>query len=412
MFIKKLFHYQIESFRSIVDLARNRHFLTLAIAFTIAVLTFMITGFDRHPYNYLYNAIFLAFAAMVFVYLFLRKRVRLDQVVVFIVLMTILIAVSEWLSHSWSLSPFVNMFGLLVFYEIYSEAIPAHRKLFVRAFYYGTFVCAMVVCFYYLPAVLRGSSGQRLGSFFGNQDAVGYIGAICFCLALHFLKRRDWMSILALGFSGINMAVTQTRTSWIFAGLGLAYFLFSLARKSRKWTIVCIVAAVAVVVGFFTIPAFSGIRNRIFSAIGSLFGGTDDSTGERVYITLRSYLLAFINPAYGYGYPGSLRYSPQAAHDMFGDASLYFGGIAALVSTSFLVYVIVRFIRTHTKNRDLLVYFALCLIVYFFLGNIWTTRFNCFFLGMGLGILSDGRGIHLFVPCDTKPQLPTERYFL
>ena len=129
------------------------------------------------------------------------------------------------------------------------------------------FAFAIYYLIHYFPDLLH-YSGQRLGSFFGNENDVGlnlFFGfAFSMILAIPF--KQYWMipvSIIML-FSGITTGSKKVILLSFFFAL---FLICILLRKKKLFLLIGLVVFVSISIVVLSLPVFSDVRKRLISGL-------------------------------------------------------------------------------------------------------------------------------------------------
>ena len=217
-------------------------------------------------------------------------------------------------------------------------------------------------------------SGQRLGSFFGNENDVGLNLFFGFALStiLALPLKQYWMipASLLLLFLGIT---TGSKKVIILAFLFILLLVCVLFRKQRLLLIISISAIVGVTILFFTVPLFADIRKRLLSGM-ALFGEleADASTVNRLLFFKSSLYLGTKSFIFGYGGSSFALYSGLNvySHNNLGEILCDFG-VFGVMSFYVLYPILGLFVNKKDSIR--------LLIVFLFLGSFIFCSFTAIF---------------------------------
>lgn len=175
-------------------------------------------------------------------------------------------------------------------------------KLIIYLIAIPVFAFGVYYFIYYFNDIIH-YSGQRLGSFFGNENDVGlnlYFGFLL-CGILAFGFRQFWMIPCSLFLLFVSVT-TGSKKVIIMSFAFIIFLICVLLRKRKLILLITLASVVTILVILFSLPALSGIRNRLLNGL-PFFSSTnlDASTINRFLFFQSSIYLGTKSFIFGYG---------------------------------------------------------------------------------------------------------------
>lgn len=235
------------------------------------------------------------------------------------------------------------------------------------------FIFSIYYIIHYLPNLLH-YSGQRLGSFFGNENDVGlnlFFG-FAFSMVLGIPYKQYWMipvSIIIL-FASIT---TGSKKVILLSFFFLLFLIFVLLRKKKLFLLIGLVSVVVISIIVLSLPVFADIRKRLISGI-PLFGNlsADASSVNRFLFFKTSFYLGTKSFLFGYGGGGFAKFSGVGvySHNNLGEILCDFGIFGIL--SFYILYPVIAFF-TNKKNINHV------LVIFTFLGSFIFCSFTAIY---------------------------------
>jgi O-antigen ligase len=384
-----------ELFSSFKGLFKDKDVLFIICLVSLLAASFLMTGFNRFPYTLIFNGILVIFCLCALIILFKNQAFKFDKFFVFFCIYFFVILVNSLINKSFFLTPFANCFIGFFVYELAASSSRKKNDLLVFNFFLGLFFFSILVFCYYLPSLMKGSLDGRIGDLFGSADGMGAILSLLVFFCFYYLAKGYSFSVIPMILAFFLIILSQTRTAFANVVVAFVPFLYFLLRDKKRYVFwISLVVIVCLFFGALQLPLFSSIKNRFLKMIQEYLGiGTDESASERLELIKRSWSFAFSHPLYGYGYNGILRYSFQAAHDLLGDLSLYYGGIFALLTLAFFSAVNFSFFKNKGPYALLLICSALFFFFNFFLGIVFSSRLISTYFSFVIGLSRSDQGL-------------------
>lgn len=161
------------------------------------------------------------------------------------------------------------------------------RKLLTVIMWTGYIVSIYAILFYGLENIMDAASGGRLENDFSNVNSIGMTAAMACIIQVHqwLYKQNRWSAVFVLPCIAI-IAACQSRKALLLLIVGVfaIYVIKNRQNKDLLTNIVKIIFAIAVAlalaVALYSLPIFSGVRERMDSLIAGMLGesGADGST--------------------------------------------------------------------------------------------------------------------------------------
>lgn len=365
--------------------------LELSIYVTLFLLFLSINLFTESVRFHFLPLIFsVLFGVLLFLWLFIFKNIRVDYVVItyaificFVSLMTLIISKDF---GSLKTTVFSSSLMLLIYEFLYNGR---NIKLFLIVYILSIVVYAIIFLIVYLPEIASSFPNifdLSLGRKFDNRNAVAntFLSGIICCLGFTFLYKKYFVNIfLSLIFSFIILT-TGSRTGILSIFLCFLTYIFLIFYKKHK--IICFsIIAVFIVscVLLFTLPIFSGLKER-FSRMFNLFSGekTDVQGRFSMLITGFEYFLKHVFTGIGAGGYGSTSNYAGYSHATISETLCNFG----LIGTFLYFWPIFRSLSFSKKTPSNLRFIILFIVGYLLMGMFGTVLFarKSFYILVGI----------------------------
>lgn len=355
---------KIKAFRD--NLKNNQKFrkvISFVIASFLAIYIFVFCAFGSRPKLFIltYPSLVLLFVAL-FVYLFVffeEIKVRLNFRMLIPVLFPALVLLTTLIGTR-NFSYLKTTFLLTL--TCYASIIAFFCINDVKIILYLIAIPIFSFCIYFLihyGSTLVHYSGQRLGSFFGNENDVGinlYFGFV-FATILGISFKHYWM----LGPASLMLLTSITTGSkkvLILSFLFLLFFTYISLRKKKITFLIVVVTVITIFVVLMFMPFFSDIRKRFLSGIPLLSGGdVDASTINRLLFFKTSFYLGTKSIIFGYGGSAFSALSGYGtyAHNNLGEILCDFG-LAGVISFYALYPLVTFFVNKKNPKHTLIVF--------------------------------------------------------
>lgn len=370
---------QIQKFKErLLSSSKMMVAIKIAIAFLFALYIFVFCSFGSRPRLYLFSYPVLSLlAAVVCFYLFINFK-ELKKSFSLYLLIPLVFVIFVFIStlfgtkiFSYFKTTFLLTITYILSYIIYSSF--RNIKIILYLITLPIVVFGLYYCIHYRSDLIH-YSGQRLGSFFGNENDVGLNLFFGFALSTILVVplKQYWMipASLLLLFSSIT---TGSKKVIILTFLFILFLICVLFRKKKIPLVIGIAVIVVVLILFLTLPIFSSIRKRLLSGI-PLFGNleADASTVNRLLFFKSSFYLGTKSFIFGYGGSSFALYSGLNvySHNNLGEILCDFGALGVM---SF--YVLYPILGLFVNKKDSI----RLLIVFLFLGSFVFCSFTAIF---------------------------------
>jgi len=289
----------------------------------------------------------------------------------------------------------LTLFFLAVSYVVlyFSFMIVANKKQSIKIVCFSFLLFAFYFIFHYVAngdlLKLSNLTSLRFGAYFDNVNAIGVYFLIglttSFYLGCSHEKRSDLIFFLiAILFFGLG-CLTQSRAFFISAILSVLLLFVLFFKNNKKVIVASSVIFSALVISFFVLPVFSGLRYRFLQMFATLFGDSHEiSSITRVLWQQYAFYLGSRHFLFGLGYSGFSIFSGVGtySHGNFFEIFCDFGFLGLVIfhlpffflfSSSFkskektkylcfsfyLIYAILEFIGMFFYNKEFYVVLSL-----------------------------------------------------
>ncbi len=339
-------------------------FFIIAISALFSLYLFVFCAFGGRPKLFLlsYPIIGLLFLlSLLFLFLWFEKVKRniswsllIPLVFALIVFFTTLIG-----TRNFSYFKTISLLVITFYISFVCYACIGNLKIVLYLIVLPIFVFSTYYFIHYFSEIAH-YSGQRLGSFFGNENDVGinlYFGFVLAAILVISFKQY-WMTPLGLFILFISIT-TGSKKVIILSFLFLILLVFILFGKNKIVSIALIGTIVILLILFFALPAFESIRIRLFSGI-FIFSSNkvDASSINRLLFFKSSFYLGSRSLLFGYGGSAFAKMSGFNAysHNNLGEILCDFG-IFGVISF-YISYPIIGFFTNKKNNAHTLVNYS------------------------------------------------------
>lgn len=369
-------------FRQIKELFVRKEVLAIGAIVCLFAFLILFLAFDRRPYNIIYNTALVLGAAILLVRSILRSNYRFDGIVVVFLWYGIWSTIASLLAGKATYVYLLHIFAFISVYWNVAELEREKRYLCYRLIGLAFNLFTLIVLAFYFPYLLSklGIGSATFVDKFGNSDRVSSSLATALLLNLYFLRKKDFVSGLFIIVQVALVLMFERRLAFLNVGIGLVIFLYSLFPKGKKaFFFISLGAVTAIGIAVLQAEPFSGIRDRLWSAIVAIITKNhlaDDSTWSRIELLVQSYRVGFATPFFGYGYEGIVQYSFSPAHDSFGSVALAAGWVLSLSMHACLFYWLFRYHEGIPEDRLPVSFFTMSLVLAYFLGTPFESRMD------------------------------------
>ncbi|MFA5442476.1 MAG: O-antigen ligase family protein [Bacilli bacterium] len=220
----------------------------------------------------------------------------------------------------------------------------------------------------------------RIGTFFGDQNLLGYIFAYGLLALLDFsLRKKYYLLIIPALYSLFLIFLTGSRSALIICFLCILIYIYLLFRKKNNWVVISsILVSVFLLVLALSLPYFESFRNRIIGSLSQIFlgSGGDDSTILRLQYVYDGIEFSIRRISFGYGSIDAsliVSRSGQSMHNNFLDMALNYGIIFVFIFEAFLIYLWYGIRKSKDGyNKIFTTLLVAIFLVQFFFPNYWT----------------------------------------
>ncbi len=274
----------------------------------IALLSFMLPGLS---YTSLHKIplLFAGFLSiMIFIYLFLYQKIFIDKYIISMLLFCLVIIISSLLNDPKQIrqTEFLLVGIFIVLYEFISSNENKNKSIF--SMFAGLSVFALYFFLTYFKEIIS-LDVERLGSIFGNENAIGNYFCFGYILSLYLaLTKKNYILIIIVPFFALLGALTGSKTFLVSLVMVTIAFIFVIFGK-KKWylSFIIVIVGIACVIGLLQLPIFATLKERVLDMIRALTGSSnsiDMSTIERYNMFFEGIYLFTYKPIFGWGCNG------------------------------------------------------------------------------------------------------------
>lgn len=283
------------------------HFFIIAISVLFSLYLFVFCAFGGRQKLFLLSypiIVLLLLFALFYLFIWFEKvkesiswNFLIPLVFAFVVFFTTLIG-----TRNFSYFKTISLLIITFYISFVCYICIGNLKIILYLIVLPIFIFSIYFFIHYFSEIAH-YSGQRLGSFFGNENDVGlnlYFGFVLAAILVISFKQY-WMAPFGL-FTLFISITTGSKKVIILSFLFLILLVFVLFGKNKIVSLVLIGTIITLLILFFSLPAFSSIRNRLFTGI-FIFSSSkvDASSINRLLFFKSSFYLGSRSLLFGYG---------------------------------------------------------------------------------------------------------------
>lgn len=357
----------------------NRLFM-VAIELILLAYVFSIPSFGERTsaIHYVIYATMFLLAISVFIYSLLYRKIKINRTV-FAPLPFVLFSLIGTIFYSNNYRNWLTVVLLFLTFIIFLFAFvligKMEKVLMIVAIAFFAFSVYFIL--YYRSQILSFDSFKpgafRLGADFDNENAIAFYASVGFSSSLYIVlfSKKKWrfafiVSCLSLLLVGI---VSGSRTFYLLVLVVVVVYLYFILRKHKIIFFASFVGIILVFVGVLSLPVMSTIRERLLSAIQTIFGTTsrvDTSLTQRIVFFDYGIFLGGKNALIGYGCGGFSIYSGvnTYSHSNYAETLCNFGVIGFLLFYIPLFLPIIFSYKYKMQNKQALYTFTIFFILF------------------------------------------------
>lgn len=350
--------------------------------FCLSILLFS----NNSSLNKIYYGFFALFAIVVIIQS-IRKRnfyLKIEDIGLALFLLCVVIAKVVNKGSKFSITPFSVVAIYIVCSRFFNrDNIKANMSILNIAF-----LCfAAVFIVYYRNQILHFNLSVRIGSYFQNENTVGYffVYGLSFIFYECFKKKFHLLWLLAGVVYILLIILSGSRSALIISLVMSMCFLLLICGKKYLWLSASLVLLLIIgILLVVSLPIFNDLMKRIAQSIS----GQDASTNERLQLAQEGFYMFLSKPLSGWGYNGMTSSSTNHlfAHNnivgLLSDFGL-FGFLGFMVAFIFPIVIRIKNYKYCPKNvNNALLLGALAIfIVQFFYVN-YQLKFEYVFIAL------------------------------
>jgi hypothetical protein len=275
------------------------------------------------------------------------------------------------------------------------------RKIAIVMFFSAFIVFVIYFTIFYFPEIIN-YKGQAVGLEFTDPNILGYIFVYGLCVSLYFtLFKQLYVSIIIDCYVLYLILLTGSRSALIIGCLALLLFIVLFFGKEGIWkSVILIGTSFVLLLIVLSLPTFSVLKDRLLSALESVFGSySDGDWSSKHRLLMVSYGIEFITKRLATGYGGIYNFSyynfsGQISHNNFIEVAFNYGFFTLLVYEAFIVYSIYR-LSIHNNNEKILHIVSLLsfFFVQFFYPN-FTNKIDFLMIAIAMSFLYNSSTVY------------------
>lgn len=383
---------------------RAHKIINITLIACLALYIFSIPAFSaRAKWNYVSYFLMALCAMMTLLEYIIYEKFFFDRrLLIFVAFVLEALIGTVIFSHDFRhwLTIILVVLSLVIFYYAFS-AIKDKRLIYqVIAFAFLAFGAYFAIVYYKRVLTFR-ISGESLGTYFDNVNAVGTyfsIGSVLFLyLALFNKKKLEYLYIIP-ALAMLYLGIFTGSRHFLITTFVAAFVAIFLSIKKRKWiALIVLGAAIGLFFIIIQIPALADFRERINRAITTLFGignaKIDPSVVQRTLWPRYGFNLGSKELLFGYGVEGFSIYSGIGtyAHNNYAEVLCDFGILGLVIFYSAVLYPFFLAIRSKDKTKYIVIIIITFYLVKGFFGVYYSSKDAYMMLALCFCLVKDIR---------------------
>ena len=357
-----------------------KNILIISLEIILFAYIFSIPSFGERTsaIHYIIYATMILLAMAVCVFSFLYRKIKINRVVfaplpfvAFSLVGTIIFSNNY---RNW-LTVVLLYLTFVVFLFSFVLIGDMKRVIFITAV--SLFAFSVYFILYYRSQILSFASFKpgafRLGSDFDNENAIAFYASVGFSSALYIVlfDKKKWrfgfiVPCLTLLLVGI---VSGSRTFYLLIFVVIVVYLYFIFQRRKLIFFISLFSIILTFVGVLSLPVMSTMRERLLSALQTIFGTTnriDTSLTQRIVFFDYGVFLGSKNALTGYGCGGFSIYSGvnTYSHSNYAETLCDFGAIGFLLFYIPLFLPVVFSYKYKMKNKQAVYTFTIFFILF------------------------------------------------
>lgn len=332
------------------------------------------------PFNYVNMVLYFIQCVIITIWAFKYRVFVLNPYLPLIVILNLIIFLSGLINNGNPLFLSTMIFLPLAsfFFSQFLNSINNREKiLFTFNVSFVLFLVFFTVIYY---KELLSLEVIRIGTFFSDQNLLGYVFTFGFLTILDIVIRKKvyFLSIISL-YTLFLIFTTGSRSALLICIFCTILYLFlSFNKKNIKLFWILTISILVIFVVLIFLPPFDNFRKRLISSITEIFVGTggDDSTILRMQYIIDGIEYSFRRLLFGYGSNEAaliISREGQSTHNNFLDMTLNYGFFFTLAFEGFIIFLFYIANNFGFKQKKLFICLISCIFfVQFFFPNYWT----------------------------------------
>lgn len=348
-----------------------KYIFSIIVLVCIAVLLFMLPGLS---YTSLHKIplLFAGFLAIIiFVYLIMYQKIFVDKYIIMMLLFCLSVLISSLLNDPNQIEQTVFLLTgiFIMLYEFMSSN--ENKTKAIYAIYVGLCFFALYFFISYFKEIISLDIG-RLGSMFGNENAIGHYFCLGYIINLYLsITKKNYPLIITLPFFALFGALTGSKLFLIMLVLvTIVFIIMFFGKKKWYWSLVIVIIGFVGVIVLLQLPMFATLKARLIDMINALIGNSstiDMSTINRGNMFFEGIYLFTYKPVFGWGANG---FALNAAYHTYSHSAISetlcnFGVIGF---TCFFAPIVMSIMSNqdndNNKLKIMIIIFMLCISVF------------------------------------------------
>ena len=359
---------------------KSKRALSILIELILFLYIFSIPSFGERTsaVHYIIYVTMFLLGVIVLIYSYLYRKIKINKVA-FVPLPFVAFSLIGTIIYSNNYRNWLTVALLFLTFIIFLFSFvligKMEKVLMITAIAFFAFSIYFIL--YYRSQILSFSSFNpgafRLGSDFDNENAIAFYASAGFSASSYMVifTKNKWrfgfiVPCLTLLLVGV---VSGSRTFYLLIFVVAIIYLYFLFQRRKKFFFISLIAIVLVFVGVLSLPVMSTIRERLISALETLFGTADridTSLTQRIVFFDYGIFLGSKNALIGYGCGGFSIYSGvnTYSHSNYAETLCNFGAIGFLLFYLPLFLPIVFSYKYKMKNKQAIYTFTIFFVLF------------------------------------------------